>query len=84
VDCLSNLGDVNLNGQISALDASLILQAVVGLISLDPVQQCLADVNENGLVSSLDAAYVLMCTVGNCPGLPAGFLPSCTAHDNCL
>lgn len=41
-------GDVNGNGQVSAYDVLLILQAVVGAISLDSMQQCAADFNLNG------------------------------------
>jgi hypothetical protein len=44
---------------ITAYDASLVLQAAVGLISLDPTQLLAADVNRNGRVSSLDASYIL-------------------------
>ncbi|HPR63410.1 MAG TPA: S8 family serine peptidase [Thermoanaerobaculia bacterium] len=82
--CDADLGDVNLNSQVTALDASLVLQEVVGMITFTPEEYCRANVNQNAAVTSLDAAYILMCVAGNCPGLPAGFEPSCNAHGNCL
>ena len=85
LDCGANLGDVNLTTTITALDASLILQAVVGLIPVDDMLRCLGDVTANGAITSLDAAYILMCTVGNCPGLPnTEFQDSRSAHGHCL
>lgn len=47
-----------ING-ISAYDASLILQASVGLNMLSDYQKIAADVDGNGQINSLDAAYVL-------------------------
>jgi alpha-tubulin suppressor-like RCC1 family protein/subtilisin family serine protease len=48
----------DING-ISAYDASLILQASVGLTSLSEHQKIAADVDRNGKIDALDAAYVL-------------------------
>ncbi|MCM2314526.1 MAG: dockerin type I domain-containing protein [Thermoanaerobaculia bacterium] len=56
-------GDINGNGAVSALDASMILQSVVGTIHLDDTQRCAADFNGNGSVSAFDAAMVLQCVV---------------------
>jgi len=85
VDCTADLGDVNLNGSISSLDAVLILQKVVGMISFNDDEYCRADVNENGTITSLDAAYVLMCTAGNCTSLPTiNFQAACQNHGNCI
>lgn len=61
------LGDVNDNGSVTALDASLILQAVVGSRNLSSRETCAADYNQNGNVTSLDASQVLQCVVGSGP-----------------
>jgi hypothetical protein len=57
-------GDINGNGSVSAFDASLTLQAVVGTITLDPQQRCAADYNSNGAVTAFDASLILQCVVG--------------------
>jgi hypothetical protein len=49
---------------ISAYDASLVLQANVGAITLSSNQFLAADVNRNGVVSAMDAAYILQNAVG--------------------
>ena len=71
------LGDVSGNGQVSAYDASLILQKVVGLITLPSVQWpaftlATADVTGNEVISALDASWVLQYTVGIATRFPAG------------
>ena len=70
-------GDVSQNGQITAFDASLILQHLVASITLDGLQQAAADVTVDGSVSPLDASLILRYVVGYISGfksLPA--LPS--------
>jgi len=57
-------GDVSGNGFVTAYDAFLVLQHVVGLIALSPAQQEAADVTGNGVISALDAAFILQYTVG--------------------
>ena len=57
-------GDINGNGNVTAFDAALALQAVVGAITLDPRQTCAADYNSNGSVSAFDASLILQCVVG--------------------
>jgi hypothetical protein len=57
-------GDVSGNGFVTAYDAFLALQHVVGLIVLSPVQQEAADVTGNGTITALDAALILQYTVG--------------------
>jgi len=83
--CLADLGDTNLNADISAYDASLILQHVVGLITLDLPSQCRADANGGADVTAFDASLVLQCVVGLCTNLSPypDFLASCTAHGHC-
>ena len=60
-------GDVSGNGNVTAYDASLILQVVVGTLHLGDTEYLTlyrADVTGNGVVSALDAALVLQYTVG--------------------
>lgn len=81
--CIPDLGDTNENGSITAIDASMILQYVTGLVTLTPSQQCKADTNENSSITSIDASYVLQCVAGLCSGLPSDFRLSCQSHGNC-
>lgn len=57
-------GDVNGSGEATAFDASLVLQYVVGSISLSKSQRKAADVTGDDNVSALDAAWILQYTVG--------------------
>jgi hypothetical protein len=57
-------GDINNNGRITAYDASLAIQHVVGLINLSPKQQKAADVTGDGTITALDAALILQYAVG--------------------
>jgi len=50
--------------EITAYDASLVLQAKAGVIELTADQNIAADVNRNGFVTSMDASYVLEASVG--------------------
>jgi hypothetical protein len=56
------MGD--LNGAITSFDATLTLQAVVGLTSFDVTQHAACEVTANGKLSSLDAAHILRKRVG--------------------
>ncbi len=49
---------------ISALDASFVLQHDAGLMTLDPQQQMAGDVNGSGSPTALDASYILQYSVG--------------------
>ncbi len=64
------LGDVSLNGEIHAFDASLILSHVAGSIVLTPEQLAVADVTGMGGVNSTDAYYILQYVVGNITTFP--------------
>ncbi|MBM3240700.1 T9SS type A sorting domain-containing protein [Candidatus Poribacteria bacterium] len=57
-------GDVSGNGSITAYDASLVLQYIVGLRELSDEDIDAADVTGNGTVTALDAALILQYTVG--------------------
>ena len=65
------LGDVSLNGQVLAFDASLVLQAVVSSIVLTPLQTLVADVTGAGGVSALDATFILRYAAGVIRAFPA-------------
>jgi len=65
------LGDVSLNGQVLAYDASLVLQYVVSLISLSPLQQLVAEVSGTGGISAFDATLILQYVAGIIPAFPA-------------
>jgi hypothetical protein len=64
------LGDVTINGSISAFDASKILLHVVGLDILTGNNLAAGDVTGNGTVSSMDASLVLQYVVGIITGFP--------------
>jgi parallel beta-helix repeat protein len=64
------LGDVSENGTISAYDAALILQHLVGIIALGPSQRAAADVSGDGSVSAFDASLILRYMVGSITGFP--------------
>jgi hypothetical protein len=57
-------GDVSGDGNVTAYDASLVLQFVVGLRNLSSVERKAADVTNDGNVTALDAALILQHTVG--------------------
>lgn len=57
-------GDVNGDGQLSALDASLVLQHVAGIVTLTAEQQSAADVNGDGKLTALDASLILQKVAG--------------------
>ncbi len=74
------LGNVDglVNGP-SANSASLVLQYVVGLITLTPQQLYAADVNKDGQVGALDAAWILYATVSPNGSFPDGSFPKVVA-----
>ncbi len=63
-------GDVDLNGDIQAFDASRILKYLIDQYSLNCQAYANADVTMNGLVTALDASIVLKHVVGTIPHLP--------------
>jgi len=68
-------GDVSGNGEVTAYDASLVLQYVIGSIEFSPEQREAADVTDNGTISALDAALILQYTVGLIEKFPADSVP---------
>lgn len=58
------LGDVDNDGEISAVDASVILRYLVGLEDLDKTGLAAADTDLDGEVSAVDASMILRYLVG--------------------
>ncbi len=52
------LGDVNMDGTVSILDATEVQKGLAGLVSLNEYQSKLADVNKDGSVSIIDATQI--------------------------
>ena len=52
------LGDVNGDGKISVLDATLIQKYISGLVTFSDTQKAAADVNNDGSVSVIDATLI--------------------------
>ncbi|MBU2632087.1 MAG: T9SS type A sorting domain-containing protein, partial [Proteobacteria bacterium] len=69
-DLISNYGDVDLNGDIQAFDASLILKYLVNSIELNTQQLLNANVSLDTTVSALDATLILQYGVGIIDSLP--------------
>jgi len=68
------MGDVSLNGVIQAYDASLVLQKVVGNITLNSTQMQVADVSATAGVTAFDASLILQYVVGLIQYFPAELL----------
>ena len=68
-------GDVTGDGQVSALDASLVLQHSIGLIILPPSLISIADVSANGGVSAFDGSMILQYVIDLMTCFPAD--PAC-------
>jgi len=65
-------GDVGNNGVVDAGDASLVLQSVVGLRTLNGTQRLAADVDANSAVQAADASRILQFVVGMISALKSG------------
>ena len=63
------VGDVNSDGQVNAIDAALILQFGAGLIGSVPNSGS-ADVNSDGQINAIDAALILPFSAGLVGSLP--------------
>ena len=63
-------GDVSKDGQVTALDASQVLQAVVDLIEISAERRTRADVSGNGTVAAFDAALILDFVSGEIDTFP--------------
>ena len=58
------LGDFDLDGEITAADARMVLRAAVGLETLTDFQKLISDYDGNGDISAADARMVLRTCVG--------------------
>ncbi len=65
------MGDVSLNGIVQAYDASLVLQNVVGSLTLNSIQQQVADVSGSAGITAYDASLILQYVVGIIKSFPA-------------
>lgn len=59
INIVPRFGDANKNGNVSAADASYILQATVGIVNIPSTDYIVADVSNNGEIRAYDAALVL-------------------------
>ena len=59
-------GDVDMDGEVDAVDAALVLQFKAGFISSLPNESS-ADVNDDGAITSVDAALILQRAAGLIP-----------------
>lgn len=60
----TKLGDVNLDGEVTAADARLALRAAVGLETLTDAQKTPADVDHDFDITAADARLILRAAVG--------------------
>jgi parallel beta-helix repeat protein len=65
------IGDVSLNGQVLAYDASLVMQANVFLITLSPLEETVSDVDGDNVRTAFDATQILQYVVGILRAFPA-------------
>lgn len=63
------IGDVDCSGDVTAIDAALILQFAAGLIGSLPCSEN-GDVNGDGNITAVDAALVLQFAAGLLGNLP--------------
>lgn len=57
-------GDVNGDGQVTAIDARWALQAASGARTLTEEQKAAADINGDGKVTAIDARWILQVASG--------------------
>lgn len=63
-DASVSKGDVNKDGSVNSVDALLVLQHVVGTVTLTTEQFKLGDMDSNNVLNSLDALHILRRSVG--------------------
>ena len=64
VKFMSKVGDVNGDGNITAVDARVVLQYVAGIIKEDKLNTVCADVNGDGSITAVDARIILQYVAG--------------------
>ena len=70
----SQAGDINGDGTVNAIDASLVLQFNAGLLAVLPFPEN-GDVNRSDTTDAIDASLILQFVAGLIPGLPVGGPP---------
>ncbi|MBI3785361.1 MAG: matrixin family metalloprotease [Deltaproteobacteria bacterium] len=68
------------NGAVTALDATFILQAVVGMRGFSPAQRIAGDANGSGTLTGIDATLVLQYRVGIISALPVTLANRCNTQ----
>lgn len=63
-------GDINSDGVIDAIDATLATRATVGIFTLSDEQKLIADVNGDGVVDAIDATLITRYSVGILTAFP--------------
>jgi hypothetical protein len=58
------LGDANDSGDVTAVDARLVLQVVAGLKTTNDINFTNADANKDGIISATDARIILQMVAG--------------------
>jgi hypothetical protein len=66
-----NYGDVDRDGSVTSVDASLVLQHDAGLLYLNSTDRRWADVNDDREADSADALSILHYAAGNLDNFPA-------------
>ena len=64
IPMLTNIGDIDNDGQITAADARLALRAAVGLENFNDAQKKSADADGDGQITATDARLILRAAVG--------------------
>ena len=64
-------GDVNGDGQITAIDALMVLKGVVKSRALSAEEQIPADVDRSGSITAVDALLILQYSVKKISAFPA-------------
>ena len=59
-----------INGAVTAIDATLVLQSIVGLRSATTIEQLAGDVNGSGNLTAIDATLILQFVVGSLTRFP--------------
>ena len=66
------MGDVNMDGRVTALDSLLIQRYTVNLTKFDEIQKFVADVNQDGKITAKDSLLVLRYAVKLIPNINIG------------
>lgn len=75
VAAIKLLGDANRDGVVDSVDALVVLQYVVGLLTDADISVENADVNEDMQIDAVDALLILQMAVGLIPGIKKQTLP---------